>query len=316
MTPVTTALVFLSILFPVKGWFAPSQPVMVDVKPQQDVTLVMTDFLGASIDAAKGVDVNISGGQEKTVDVTAAFPVVQTPGTYLLYAVPKGKALPEFAGTPLVIHALKDNRPGAPDGVMVTRVDPLQYVEMTTDHGEMTLAFYYDVAPHTVDNFLKLAEAGFYDGLTFHRIVKDFVIQGGDPLGNGMGGPGYQITAEFNDRPHLPGVLSMARNGDPLEQQPPYPLPRAEFANTAGSQFFVCLDYANTKALDKKYTAFGKVVEGMKTVEGIAQTPLADTRTGRPVKPPVIKSAKVVSVKPGHNPYPAMQEQLATNQEK
>jgi peptidyl-prolyl cis-trans isomerase B (cyclophilin B) len=316
MMHVAAAIVYFSILIPGKGWYAPKQPVMVDVNADQDVVLVLTDFVGSEIDAVKGGEIDIPKGQKKAVDVTALFPSIQSTGTYLLYAVPKGKSLPDFVGTPLVIHALKDTRPGAPAGVMVTHVEPLQYIEMTTTEGDMTLAFYYDVAPHTVDNFLGLAESGFYDGLTFHRIVPDFVIQGGDPLGNGVGGPGYRISAEFNDRPHQPGVLSMARNGDPLEQQPPYPLPRAEFANTAGSQFFVCLDYANTKALDKKYTAFGKVVKGMEAVEKIAKTPLADQRTGRPAQPPVIQSMKVVPVTPGHNPYPEMQKQLATNQAK
>jgi peptidyl-prolyl cis-trans isomerase B (cyclophilin B) len=122
-------------------------------------------------------------------------------------------------------------------------------------------------------------------------------------VGDGTGGPGYNITAEFNERPHLAGVLSMARNGDPLEQQPPYPLPRAQYANTAGSQFFVCLDYDKTKALDGRYAAFGKVVKGMETVKKIAATPLADPSTGRPAKPPVIKEIDVRSVTAKENPY-------------
>jgi peptidyl-prolyl cis-trans isomerase B (cyclophilin B) len=202
-----------------------------------------------------------------------------------------------------VINVLHDRRRNTPNQTLVTHIEPLRYAVAQTDQGELTLGFYYDVAPHTVDNFLELAVGWFYDGLTFHRIVPDFVIQGGDPLGDGTGGPGYQITAEFNDRPHLQGVLSMARNGDPLEQQPPYPLPRPQFANTAGSQFFICLDYDKTKALDGRYTAFGKVVKGMETLKKIAAAPLADPSTGRPAKPPVIKQIQVRSVTAKENPY-------------
>jgi peptidyl-prolyl cis-trans isomerase B (cyclophilin B) len=310
------AVVFFSILFPAKGWFAPNQPVSVQVKADQDLTLVLTDFPGTVIEPKEGMDASVSKGQEKPVDISALFPSVRVPGTYLLYAVPKGAKLPKFAGTPLVINVLEDHRRGAQTGAMVTHVEPLRYATMKTEQGTMTLAFYYDAAPHTVDNFLNLAEHGFYDGLTFHRIVPGFVIQGGDPRGTGTGGPGYQITAEFNDRPHLAGVLSMARNGDPLEQQPPYPLPRAEFANTAGSQFFICLDYAQTKALDKKYTAFGKVVEGMDAVEKIAKSPLADPATGRPAKPPVMQEVKVLAVTADKNPYANLKEHPEADAEK
>ena len=105
---------------------------------------------------------------------------------------------------------------------VVTHVLPLQYAVMTTESGPLTEVFYYDAAPHTVDNFLTLASGGYYDGLIFHRVVPGFVIQGGDPLGGdadpqkrGTGGPGYTIIAEFSDKPHSEGVLSMARASDP-----------------------------------------------------------------------------------------------------
>src|SRR3989442_8101703 len=105
---------------------------------------------------------------------------------------------------------------------MVVRVEPLRYAVMQTAHGPVTMAFYYDIAPNTVSNFLTLSEQGFYDGLTFHRIAPGFVIQGGDPRGDGTGGPGYMIDAEFSDpkdsgRSHDAGALSMARSGDPGE---------------------------------------------------------------------------------------------------
>ena len=164
---------------------------------------------------------------------------------------------------------------------------------MTTKQGPMTMAFYYDVAPHTVENFLDLAEHGYYDGLTFHRIVPGFVIQGGDPRGDGTGGPGYQIPAEFNERQHEAGVLSMARSNDP---------------DSAGSQFFVCLDYANTKSLDNKYTAFGKVVDGFKVAQAIAAAPLEDPQAGRPKEPQAIEKVEVKPVTAKENPYAAIQK--------
>ena len=121
---------------------------------------------------------------------------------------------------------------------------------INTCHGQMVVEFWSDVAPGHVENFKKLAKQGFYDGTAFHRVVKGFMIQGGDPLTKdadaqdrwGTGNPGYKIKAEFNDRPHVRGVLSMARSQDP---------------NSAGSQFFICL--ADARFLDKQYTAFGTV---------------------------------------------------------
>jgi peptidyl-prolyl cis-trans isomerase B (cyclophilin B) len=153
------------------------------------------------------------------------------------------------------------------------------------------MAFYYDVAPNTVDSFLRLSSEGYYDGLTFHRILPGFVIQGGDPKGDGSGGPGFSVGAEFNPQLHTEGVLSMARAEDP---------------NSAGSQFFVCLDYAQTKHLDGKYTAYGKVVDGLAAVKAIASTPLADAESGKPVTPPLINKAEVFPVTHDHNPYAAM----------
>ena len=118
-----------------------------------------------------------------------------------------------------------------------------------TVHGEMVLEFWTDVAPKTVENFTALAKKGFYDGTVFHRILKGFMIQGGDPLSKdakqehrwGTGDPGYKVKAEFNERSHVRGVISMARSQDP---------------DSAGCQFFICL--GDAKFLDRQYTAFGK----------------------------------------------------------
>ena len=125
-----------------------------------------------------------------------------------------------------------------------------------TDKGIMEGELYPDSAPNTVLNFVTLAKKGFYDGLNFHRVVDDFVIQGGDPKGNGSGGPGYKIPAEFNSRKHMPGTLSMARSQDP---------------DSAGSQFFICLSRKTCQHLDGQYTVFGQVIEGLDVSQKIKE---------------------------------------------
>ena len=120
--------------------------------------------------------------------------------------------------------------------------------------GEIRIEFYSADAPKTVENFVTLAKKGFYNGLTFHRVVPDFVVQGGCPKGNGTGGPGYQIKAEFNKQKHLRGTVAMARSQDP---------------DSAGCQFYIC--YGATPHLDGQYTVFGKVVAGMELVDRIKQ---------------------------------------------
>jgi peptidylprolyl isomerase/peptidyl-prolyl cis-trans isomerase B (cyclophilin B) len=120
--------------------------------------------------------------------------------------------------------------------------------------GEIRLEFYPEDAPKTVENFVTLAKQGFYNGLNFHRVVPDFVVQGGCPKGNGTGGPGYTIKAEFNKQKHVRGTLAMARSQHP---------------DSAGSQFYIC--YGTTTHLDGQYTVFGKVVSGMELVDRIKQ---------------------------------------------
>jgi peptidyl-prolyl cis-trans isomerase B (cyclophilin B) len=288
------------VLIPTRIWFAPAQPIMINAKADGEITVVLTDFTGKS--AEKG-PVDVKPGEP--FDLRAIYPEVNQPGTRLLFAVPKDKPVAEFIGTPLVISTRADRRQA--NAPMVTRIEPLRYATMETDHGEMTMVFYYDVAPHTVASFQTLAEQGFYNGLTFHRIVPGFVIQGGDPKGDGTGGPGYQIDAEFNERRHEEGVLSMARSGDPLEAQGAPP--RCEFANSAGSQFFVCLEYK--EHLDRKYTAFGRVVRGLETVKKIAAVQLADPASGRPMTPPVIQSVRVAPVTAEKNPYTSILPNLS-----
>lgn len=140
--------------------------------------------------------------------------------------------------------------------------NPVVTIEM--ENGKKIVAeLYPDIAPNTVNNFLSLAGSGFYDGVIFHRVIKGFMIQGGDPEGTGMGGPGYEIKGEFsdngfkNDLKHTRGVLSMARTMVP---------------DSAGSQFFIM--HQDSPWLDRQYAAFGKVIEGMDTVDEIAEQPV------------------------------------------
>lgn len=135
-----------------------------------------------------------------------------------------------------------------------------------TTHGTITVELWDDVAPNHVKNFLDLGNSGFYDGLTFHRIIPGFVIQGGCPTGDGTGGPGHNVNAEFNDREHHKGVLSMARSGHP---------------DSAGSQFFICLGRDHCQHLDNEYTAFGTVTSGLDVVDKIAAVDI-DAASGRP----------------------------------
>ena len=134
-----------------------------------------------------------------------------------------------------------------------------------TQFGEIEVELWSDVAPRHVANFQKLAKSGFYNGVGFHRIIPGFVIQGGCPEGTGTGGPGWEIKSEFNDRPHKPGTLSMARGAHP---------------DSGGSQFFVCLTRESCKHLDGQYTGFGQVIKGMQVVQKIAA--VAVDEEGRP----------------------------------
>jgi peptidyl-prolyl cis-trans isomerase B (cyclophilin B) len=157
-----------------------------------------------------------------------------------------------------------------------------------TSEGEMVAEFWPDVAPNTVENFKKLARSGFYDGTAFHRIVKGFMIQGGDPLTKdpakesryGTGDPGYKIKAEFNDRSHERGVLSMARSSNP---------------DSAGSQFFICL--ANVSRLDHQYTTFGKLIKGDDVLGKIGDIEVTMSDSGersKPMKRVTVESIKIV----------------------
>ena len=159
---------------------------------------------------------------------------------------------------------------------------------LKTSEGEMVIEFWPDVAPKTVENFKTLAKKGFYDGTSFHRIIKGFMIQGGDPNTKdpakeaiyGQGGPGYTIPAEFNNRSHQFGVISMARSRDP---------------NSAGSQFFIC--NGDASQLDHQYTAFGKLIKGDDVLRKISDAPVVSNgmERSKPTKRIELISVKIVS---------------------
>jgi len=158
-------------------------------------------------------------------------------------------------------------------------MNPIVTIEM--HNGDiMKLELYPEIAPNTVNNFIHLVKRGFYDGLTFHRVIRGFMIQGGDPNGNGTGGPGYFIKGEFtynnfkNDLKHTAGVISMART-----QQP----------DSASSQFFIM--HKAAPHLDGSYAAFGKIIEGMSVVDKIANT--RTDYSDKPIEPQIMKKVTV-----------------------
>ena len=182
-------------------------------------------------------------------------------------------------------HSPPDSAPNKENLVSATTNE---VAVIKTSEGDMIVTFWPDVAPSTVENFKKLARQGFYDGTAFHRIVKGFMIQGGDPLTKdpgaqgrwGTGGPGYQIKAEFNEKPHVRGVLSMARSQNP---------------DSAGSQFFICL--GDAKFLDRQYTAFGCLLKGDDVLGKIGDTTTVAGGSGEKSKPTTrigVESVKIV----------------------
>jgi peptidyl-prolyl cis-trans isomerase B (cyclophilin B) len=197
--------------------------------------------------------------------------------SFCAYGMALGLVTAQAADAPKDTNTKTDNNPSSKEQKMNAK----EVAVLKTSEGEMVIEFWPDVAPKTVENFKTLAKKGFYDGTCFHRVIKGFMIQGGDPLTKdasqesrwGTGDPGYKVKAEFNDRHHDRGVISMARSQDP---------------DSAGSQFFIC--HGDPHFLDKQYTAFGKLIKGDDVLEKIATTP-----THRPDRPD--KKMELISVK-------------------
>jgi len=172
-----------------------------------------------------------------------------------------------------------------PSAATAAKADDPEVAVITTTEGTMVVQFWTDAAPKTIANFKKLAKDGFYDGTCFHRVIKGFMIQGGDPNTKdpskeadwGRGGPGYTIEDEFSDHSHVRGVISMANTGSP---------------NSAGCQFFIC--HRNPTQLDHHYTTFGKLIKGDDVLEKIATTPTHPQ--DRPDKRMEVISIKIVAL--------------------
>lgn len=247
--------------------------VMLDVK--------VDDKPGAAIrDGAKGDKVAVVAGTH--IERTLRLPIGRLlPAGDTDRTVHLALQWPGFNGANCVVKI-------APD-LSKINVDDLDLsqtkVVLVTNLGEMTLAFYPDKAPNTVKNFVKLAKDGFFDGTKFHRVIRNFMIQGGDPLTKddsmvarwGTGDPGYKIKGEVNDTMHVRGVISMANSGSP---------------DTAGSQFFIC--HADAPHLNQGYTAFGALESGLDTLDRIANVPCGGPQRSAPIDPVVLEQAVVL----------------------
>ncbi len=298
-------VLIVALLAPERLYYQPNQPVPIKLEAaalkqaeyKDFAKLLLLDPDGKKLAEAAFDPARITG----TFDLAALMPAIWTGGTcYLQPADKAGKPI----GAPLVIVPLTDPapqfvavqttedgqpvylgqarpRPAKPEKIHGLRIYVEKRAILTTTEGDITLAFSPEHAPNHVTNFMHLVDGGFYTNVPFHRVLPGFVIQGGDPTGTGEGGPGYWVQRESNPKLHHPGTLSMARSGYP---------------DSAGSQFFICLE--RKTHLDKGYTAFGDVVEGMEAVKKIGATPLSDPKAGSPVKAPILKSAKLVLATP------------------
>ena len=247
--------------------------------------------LDVSVDDKAGPAIR-EAGKDGTIDVAADTRIERR------VTVPVARFVPTPSETGFATVAVQwQGLPGAncvfkvaPDGskVDIAKLDLAKTkVVLVTNHGDMTLSFRPDKAPHHVESFLKLCKQGFYDGTKFHRVIKGFMIQGGDPLTKddrmqerwGTGDPGYKLDAEFNDIRHTRGVLSMARGPDP---------------NSAGSQFFIV--HGDATQLDGQYTAFGNLEAGADTLDSIANTPCGGRAGSAPLTPVVLEAAVILPV--------------------
>lgn len=280
---MTAVVIALTLLAPARLYYQPDQPVPIHIA--EDAAKLNVQEIGLALLDADGnvqASASIEPGQ-KTFDLAAKLPQIWDGKLHYVQTLDgDGKAV----GSALVVVPLWPPDPrmrGQFDKPFGLRIYVEQLAVLHTSEGDITARFSPEAAPNTVRSFMHLVEGGLYTNVTVHRIVPDFVIQGGDPTGTGMGGPGYWIDLESSAKPHDAGTLSMARSS----------------ANdTAGSQFFICLSRQGCRSLDGKYAAFGDVIKGMNVVRKIAATPLADKRSGKPVKAPRIISAKLVPAPP------------------
>ena len=196
------------------------------------------------VDPGEPVRLEVGQRTARDLDMVSIFPALARPGSYQLTVV-----FPDYRSNTVAIVIIPAYDTGAS-----------YHAEVRTDHGPFTLGFFPDVAPNHVRNFVGLARSGYYDGNIVHRIMPGMMIQSGDPTSSGRGGPGWTLKAEFNEKPHRRGTLSMAR--------------QASDPDSAGGQWFICLD--SVPQWDGQYTVFGEVIAGMETVERIGRIPVED----------------------------------------
>ncbi len=222
--------------------------------------------------------VELKANEKKTVEIELG-PALKAAGDFELGwgALPKKKIR--------VLEAAPKDLKFMDEAAMPAAELAKYWVLLRTNRGDVLVEFWPDVAPGHARNFLDLSSTGFYDGLTFHRVIPNFMIQGGDPEGTGGGNGPRQLKAEFSDRKHTPGVLSMARRGTPGAKGPEDPL-----KDSASCQFFIM--HKDYPSLDGSYTAFGKVVTGMDAVEKIVNAPRGPS--DKPKDPQVMERAIVV----------------------
>jgi peptidyl-prolyl cis-trans isomerase B (cyclophilin B) len=231
----------------------------------------------ALADKAERAALELKAGEQKTIEVDLGPSLKATADFELAWG----------GEPPRKVRVLT----AAPKGLDFMNADKLPAAELTkywvllsTNRGDMLAELWPDVAPNHVRNFLDLSYTGFYNGTTFHRVIPNFMIQGGDPDGNGSGNGPRQLKAEFNAKKHVPGVLSAARRGTPNVPGPQDPL-----KDTASSQFFIM--HAVYPSLDGNYSAFGQLVTGLDVVDRIVNAPASQTR---PRNPQIIERATVV----------------------
>jgi peptidyl-prolyl cis-trans isomerase B (cyclophilin B) len=225
------------------------------------------------------------------LDLAKIFPQIETAGTYVLTWQNADPLVIETLPRPVPQGLIERAPPEQKDQMLqhfadktpvIIHIVSLQAALITTDAGAVKATFLYAAAPHTIDNFITLAQQHFYDGSAFHRIIKGFMVQGGDSLtaeGAGTGGPGYQINGEFSPTiSHVRGILSMARAGYSVD--------------SAGAQFFIM--HGDNPSLDNQYAAFGKVLEGMDVVDKLADTPVSDSNGTVAGKKPLIQSIAII----------------------
>jgi peptidyl-prolyl cis-trans isomerase B (cyclophilin B) len=216
-------------------------------------------------------------GEKKTIEVDLAKALKTTNDFELAWGAQPAKSVCALEAAPKTLKFL--------DEVALPAAELAKYwALLRTNRGDILVELWPDVAPNHVRNFLDLCATGFYDGVTFHRVIPGFMIQGGDPDGSGSGSGPRRLKAEFNDRKHLRGVLSAARQGTPDVPGPQDPL-----KDTASCQFFIM--HADSPALDGNYSGFGQVITGMDAVDRIVGTP---TSGSRPQVPQVIERALVI----------------------